>query len=559
MTADLSRTTFDPFKHFSRVLMQQGRVQLDADWNEQAAILLRYLQALAVDLIGPHGGPITKPGFAIGPLTLTPPVSGDFRIGLGRYYVDGILCEVDSRPVGFSSSTHDPNTIQVDQWTLDGAAFQPGQLVEVYDDVDLANAQPSFAPTLVQIATTDPAELTLMLVGAPAFGTPGAPKLRRVVTYLSQLDYPVPSAALLATASTALVYVDVWERVISAVEDGSIREVALGGPDTACRGRIVWQVKVLPGRVNPDSSSPCDNFTPTDPCVLTNLLAGNRGHLKARAKQTTSWTDPCSIAPDARYTGPENQLYRIEIHRSGAAWDGTDDGRVTAATFKWSRVNGSVVFPIQSLTSHGSITAVVLREPGRDARLDLATGDWVEMVDDNSVLQNRTDSLLQVQAVDPGRLSVTLSGTSKSGVGSDATRHPLLRRWDGRASDASEGGLELGSDSAALLIEGTDGAWLDLEHGVQVQFQPAHDGQITAHYRSGDYWLIPARTATTDVEWPTETGRDSQGNATVVPLAKEPDGIDHHFAPLGAVLVDSSGMVSVVSDCRRQFSPVGHS
>ena len=42
--------------------MQQGRVQLDADWNEQADILLHYLRTLAADLIGPFGGPQGRPG-----------------------------------------------------------------------------------------------------------------------------------------------------------------------------------------------------------------------------------------------------------------------------------------------------------------------------------------------------------------------------------------------------------------------------------------------------------------------------------------------------------------
>src|SRR5213082_464025 len=91
MKADLTRNTFHPFRHFSRVLMQQGRVQLDADWNEQASIFLHYLRALAVDLIGPHGGPADRLGFKI-----TPRVQTDRRsleIGFGRYYVDGILCE----------------------------------------------------------------------------------------------------------------------------------------------------------------------------------------------------------------------------------------------------------------------------------------------------------------------------------------------------------------------------------------------------------------------------------------------------------------------------------
>ena len=55
MKADLTRNTFHPFRHFTQVLIQQGRVQLDADWNEEAAILLRYLRSIAADIIGSHG------------------------------------------------------------------------------------------------------------------------------------------------------------------------------------------------------------------------------------------------------------------------------------------------------------------------------------------------------------------------------------------------------------------------------------------------------------------------------------------------------------------------
>ncbi len=42
-----------------------------------------------------------------------------------------------------------------------------------------------------------------------------------------------------------LVFLDVWERFISAVEDPAILELALGGLDTAARLKLVWQVKVL--------------------------------------------------------------------------------------------------------------------------------------------------------------------------------------------------------------------------------------------------------------------------------------------------------------------------
>src|SRR5262245_1538484 len=132
MKADFTRNTFSPLKHFTRVLMQQGRVQLDADWNEQAAIELRYLRALATDLIGEHGGPADNLGFAVKPLALTPAVPNDFLIGPGHYYVDGILCEADATPVPIAVETPasgDP-IVHVASWTVDARQFQPDQYVE---------------------------------------------------------------------------------------------------------------------------------------------------------------------------------------------------------------------------------------------------------------------------------------------------------------------------------------------------------------------------------------------------------------------------------------------
>src|SRR5437762_10311776 len=96
---DFTRDTFNPLKHFRRVLIQQGRVQLDADWNEQGAILLHYLQSLAADLIGQHGGSSDGAAFKINAINSALNVANDFQICAGNYYVDGILCEVDSCPV----------------------------------------------------------------------------------------------------------------------------------------------------------------------------------------------------------------------------------------------------------------------------------------------------------------------------------------------------------------------------------------------------------------------------------------------------------------------------
>jgi hypothetical protein len=557
MKADLTRNTFNPFQHFDRLLMQQGRVQLDADWNEQGAILLHYLRSLAADLIGPQGGPANNLGFGIAVLPSAFSVTNDFQIGLGRYYVDGILCEADTNPVGFVVSN--ATTIKVDQFTLDGAPFRANQLIEVFDDVQLPHTNPAFSPTVVEISNADPATLTLTLQGAPAFGTPNAPKLRRVYTYLTQPDCPLPSGATLADTTDYLIYVDVWERLITYVENDAIREVALGGADTATRAKIVWQVKAIPGTVQTgtdNKTNPCDNFNPTDENAIGALLGSNRGRLKARAKQTTASTDPCIIPPGASYTGPENQLYRVEIHRPGGAWDNTDNGKASAASFKWSRENGSVVYPIVSVASGGGVTTVVLENLGRDDRFGLSEGEWVEIQDDTYVLQNRAETMLQVQSIDRSSMTVTLSGTSSSGVGTDPTKHPLLRRWDYQAGDPGDGDVQLASDMAALVIEGA-GTWLNLEDGIQIQFEPPDTGEAPTQYSTSDYWLIPARTATGDVEWPTAAEKDNQGNIIViVPLAKPPDGVEHHYAPLGVISVDGSGVVKLSGDCRKQFSQI---
>ena len=42
-----------------------------------------------------------------------------------------------------------------------------------------------------------------------------------------------------------LIYLEVWRRLITYLEDPSVREIALGGPDTATRIKILSQVKAL--------------------------------------------------------------------------------------------------------------------------------------------------------------------------------------------------------------------------------------------------------------------------------------------------------------------------
>ena len=61
MSFDTSRYRFDPWKNYSGVVMEQGRVQLDSDWNEWLAQLNRRIQAGTLDTLGRAAYPATTP------------------------------------------------------------------------------------------------------------------------------------------------------------------------------------------------------------------------------------------------------------------------------------------------------------------------------------------------------------------------------------------------------------------------------------------------------------------------------------------------------------------
>jgi hypothetical protein len=104
MAGDYSRKTFDRKKHYSGVLMQQGRVQLDSDWNEQLAIQLYRTQTESTDVVGKSGVPKKDDGFKIGKTGN----GHDLTIAAGRIYIDGLLCELDQAAT-YTSQPYLPN------------------------------------------------------------------------------------------------------------------------------------------------------------------------------------------------------------------------------------------------------------------------------------------------------------------------------------------------------------------------------------------------------------------------------------------------------------------
>lgn len=473
MSGDITRNTFDRSKHFSSLYKQQGRVELDSDFNEAMDILVHHQRAVAADLIGQHGTPPIKDGSEDGGFQISMDGASDFKIGMGHYYVDGILCENDGK------KDEDRN------W------------------VDL--------------------------------------------TYKIQPDYPqapdLPPAPF-------LVYLDVWERHITALEDDDIREKALGGPDTATRKKTVWQVKVEP---DIDACPEGEQWK----TLVEKWRPKNRGQLKAMAGEPDSadLDNPCIISPEARYRGPENQLYRIEIHKGGKTGE---------ATFKWSRDNGSNIFPVRNLAGN----EVSLGYLGRDQGHSLAPGQWVELVDDYIALSGDVKPLGKVKLVNHEQLTITVEwpeGASLPTYADDeeyTSKHVLIRRWDHSDAASGPGVPRFDIATGTLLIEESTDAntdnWLALEDGIRISFTKSINDEY--YYCSGDYWLIRACTATCNIEWPSqknELGQTVMENNRPKPEKLPPQGVKHHYAPLAVILVTNGNQADESNqDCRRQITSV---
>jgi hypothetical protein len=342
---------------------------------------------------------------------------------------------------------------------------------------------------------------------------------------LAQPDLPaVPVPAALAAWSIGgtplppadgsyIAYLQVWLRHISALDDAFIRESALGGPDTATRAKIVWQLKLQPG-------NSCAGFVP--PAAPAGTMAARTGPVADGG--------PCVIPPTAGYRRLQNQLYRIEIHRGGAGFN--------SVTFKWSRDNGTVVTRI---LGGGGTKTLTVRDIGPDDYLGFHAGDWVEIVDDVSELNRASGRLYRIASPPVDQNTIELDLAASGGVAPviDLVKNPKLRRWD---QVAVPGGPDL-SNGVPIAPVTADG-WIPLEDGLQVRFI---DG---ASYRTGDYWHVAARTAidgdTGNLNWPPDAN------------PRAPQGIRDHYCPLAVVTALNGRFVAEPppTDCRKLFPPL---
>lgn len=528
MRSDISRSTFDARKHYIKVIMQQGRVQVDADWNEQADIVQHRFQTEGRDVIGQYGVPMRDGGFAV---AFTPD-QRDLVIYPGRLYIDGVLCELEAATnVPVPRIDTKARRVHLHTLEVDGQRLRVGQWVELHTNDEQQRK-------LVQIVSIDDDTRALTFHASIDDVPTQGLYLRPMMTYATQMDYPepeyvrqdndtgLPEIALKEGTHLLLVYLDVWRRSIDAFDDPHIREVALGGSDTATRIQVVAQVKITPvvipaelerkigeekdakviehkNRLEREITEQLSTLAcNTDFPEWNALHQASTGTLNAR-------TTPTNIPGTPGYRRLENQLYRVEVHQGNIAHESHPD-KTRASTYKWAYDNASVVAAIEDVNGN----RITVRGVGSNNGLGFAKGKWIEITDDHQELMGKSGQLLQIAGIDPITNDLLVEETVAT---PDYTLHPKVRLWDGM------GNID------------TTGTRISLDGSIQIRFSEGL-------YKRGDSWQIPARVATGDIEWT----RRSDGT----PIPQYPITDRHHYARLAHVIRYKQ---TTVQDRRRRF------
>ena len=492
MSFDISRSTFRPRKNFLGVVMQQGRVQLDSDWNEWQSEFSRRIQAGTLDTVGravytastPNAFKITAGASANGGPTLS--------IGAGRYYVDGLLAE-----------NHGPE------------------------------AQAAWDSVLAELS------------GAPAYSTTTA-----VTDYTKQPF--LPGAVLPTDNGPFLAYLDVWQRDVTYLEDPDLIDKAIN-IDTTGRLQTVWQVKLLDLSnlgTTPDCSTdvPAFDALQQPPAArLTNGLVPNANSGPCCLAPNTSYTGQ----ENQLYRVEIHQAGApVAAPAGGYIWPLP----ASTPTFKWSRDNASVETSVSAIstvsTASGSVSQLTVASLGRDQVLGFSVNDWIEITDDVYELYNQPGEFFQIATPPSAARMITLNGAVSShfplsGGQTNPKLHTRIRRWDqsGKVYQTDSSGnttlwIDLNAPgSTGQIPVPPAGTMLVLENGITVAFDlnPEPTSSSPTVFRDGDYWLFAARTADGSIEQITSA---------------PPLGIHHHYAQLSVVTFPSTA-----SDCRVEWPP----
>ena len=452
MGSDRARNTYDPKQQYRSVVMQQGRVTLEADWNEAQQIAEEEMRREMLDIVGPAGTSDDGYRVVIPPLTVSHRF--DFAVQKGSMYVGGLRTWLGD-PVFYSNQP-------------DWRDFGP----EDPDWVDVNS----------------------FLKGPPAH---------------------------------EFVYLLLREQEVSAVEDPHLQDVALGGPDTAQRTRLLQRFVRLPSMAADCASglaaAQAHWLTEGLSFDAEDMRLHSAGRLWVGAADQQPAPNPCQPRAQGGYVDPDNQLIRVQI--SGI------DPLTGNPKFLWGFDDASFLYRIE--IDPNNPQNLLLQAAPVDSAHQPARGQAVEVLRTAADLAN-------------GGFAAATSGfpfTLDKNYDPDA-QAILLPNGVSLPADYVSGALQSPPVPHFLRVWQeekvfTPGVATALgDTGLQVTLQTANGGA----FHIGDYWMFAARPATPQTVYPERYWNGFQ----------PPEGPRLWACPL-AVLAWLGREGTVVADCRNVF------
>ncbi|OIO71898.1 MAG: hypothetical protein AUJ57_06550 [Zetaproteobacteria bacterium CG1_02_53_45] len=327
------------------------------------------------------------------------------------------------------------------------------------------------------------------------------------VAYTGQRDFP---GAPKIGESDYLLYADVWERTVTALEDQQLVDPGLHGADTCARTQTMCQIKWCPDGLDPQAGE-------------QNPAHGNAElTLRLRAGATSSDAcDPCAdvVAIDEQIG---NYLFRVEVHDVQYI-DGQPAKGMQSVTLKWSGENGAEQYDVDSVPA-----------AYKDHK-------WVyEFFDETSEKHLGVHLAGAADFARRGELTEAYPATAPDAFG-------FVRRWDGYCTvDLKNGKLISGRDRGVTLSTAVDAAkagFVDIGASLKINLSAMELMLKLSNRRlvAGDYWLAPVREHASDAN-------------QLLPDAALPNGIHHHYLTLAKIGGEEIELVSG-DDCRRHGFP----
>jgi pSer/pThr/pTyr-binding forkhead associated (FHA) protein len=456
MGSDRARVSYDPSRKWRGLVAQQGRVTVEADWNEAASIDAERDRTATLDIVGPVGTP-------------------------GGYAVTAV-------PAAGSQGSSAPGDLTVGAGTL----YLGGERLDFDAPVDLAS-QPDWL---------DQATDTLWTAPAPAPVSP-----------------PVP-------VTSELVYLLAIEQEVSALEDPALSDVALGGPDTMQRLRILQHFVRWPTQAA-DCAAAWPEIEAAWQTIGLNLDATSMRLDSTAALQVGFVTEPappslCEPAATSGYLGAENQLIRVQISSVDTAG---------VPTIVWGYDDATFLYQLTLAAPDGNGNLVLtLAEPPVDSYHYPLAGQAVELLGDAaSLTPGSTGSAASsyyvasaagtvsalTQGYDPSAMTVAIAGSLPPGY--SGTQQLYLRVWQGSGPAPAGTAVELTALGAAT--------------GVTVTLTTTPAG---GPFHPGDFWRFALRPSVPNLIYPARIGASAQ----------PPDGPRVRSCPVAFVTWDQTPVVS---------------